>query len=62
MTDMDDSVESSRMAKKKADDVQGEVDEILENLPKHANRLRQLRVTVSDLNSGVGISDDECKS
>ncbi len=61
MSDINQSVRSSDQALRKAEDVEDEVHSIVEALPNHSNRMKNIRVTVSELNSGTGISDSQCK-
>jgi chromosome segregation ATPase len=61
MSDLDKAITDSTSATKRTQETQDNIKDILENLPTYTNSLRKLRLGLTDLNSGTGSSDRECK-
>lgn len=55
----DEAARVSLQATDKASRIQADVDDIINNLPEQSSSMRKLRVTVSDLNQRVDISDNQ---
>lgn len=59
MSDINKSVRTSDQALSKAEAVEDQVHSIVDALPEHTDNMKRLRVTVSELNSGTGISKSQ---